>query len=188
MISDRFTRLMLAPPASGWKALSYGVLLVALPTAIRLALSPFIDRLPFFPYVPFVILAAILLEWKYAAAVAFACWVVADLLFIQPLYQVGFGPYQLTGFLIFFMSAALVIGTAEAARRVVENSLRPTRPQGLATPVIFSLEGGLAWASWQGSHSWVRLGPQEEVAEMMRDFLAQLELGKRLNRYSPEDS
>ena len=35
------------------------------------------------------------------------------------------------------------IALAEAVRRVVENSLRPTRPDGLSSPpVIFSLEGG----------------------------------------------
>ena len=58
--------------------------------------------------------------------------------------------------------------------------VRPARPDGIAAPVVFSLEGGQAWASWYGSHSWVRLGPENEVAEMMRDFLAQRELAKRL--------
>jgi hypothetical protein len=187
---DKFTRLLLAPPATGWKALSYAVVLVAVPTAVRLALSPFIDRLPFFPYIPFVILAAILLDWKYAAAEAFASWLVADFLFMEPLYRLGFGPYQLTGFAIFLLSAALVIGLSEAARRVVENSLRPIRHDGIPSTVVFSLEGGQAWVSWYGSHSWVRLGPEKEVADMMRDFLAQLELGQRLNRppVSPKSS
>ena len=50
--------------------------------------------------------------------------------------------------------------------------------------IVFSLEKGQAWASWYGQESHVQLGPQGEVAEMMEDFLAQLEVGKRLNRSS----
>src|SRR5262249_786662 len=46
--------------------------------------------------------------------------------------------------------------------------------------VIFSLEGGQAWASWPGSPAPVRLGPEHEVTVMMQDFIAQVELGHRL--------
>jgi hypothetical protein len=46
--------------------------------------------------------------------------------------------------------------------------------------IVFSLEGGRVWASWPGRDSHVVLGAKEEVAEMMRDFLAQVELGERL--------
>ena len=54
-----------------------------------------------------------------------------------------------------------------------------------ASGVIFSLERGQAWASWPGAAT-VRLGPHKEVAAMMEDFLAQVELGERLaDRYAP---
>ena len=82
-------------------------------------------------------------------------------------------------------AAFLVIALVEAVRTIVENSLRPAKPEGFAAPVVFSLEQGDAWASWYGSHSWIRLGPDEEVAEMMRDFLAQRELAKRLESGGP---
>lgn len=179
---DMLSRLLLAPPATGKRALFYGIVLIAIPTLIRLVLGLFIDRLPFFAYIPFVIIAAALLDWKTAAAVAFGSWVVADLLFIEPQYRLSFGPYEWVGFVIFAASAALIIALVEAVRLIVENSLRPARPDGFTTPVVFSLERGQAWASWYGSHSWVRLGPEDEVAEMMEDFLAQRELGKRLTR------
>ena len=179
---DKLSKLLLAPPAKGKRALLYGLVLIAVPTAIRLLLSSVIDRLPFFPYIPFVIVAAIVLDWKYAGAVAFGSWLIADFLFVGPRYQLNFGAYELVGFTIFLVSASLIVALAEAVRRVVENSLRPARPEGIAAPVVFSLEGGQAWASWYGSHSWVRLGPEDDVAEMMQDFLAQRELGKRLNR------
>jgi hypothetical protein len=47
---------------------------------------------------------------------------------------------------------------------------------------IFSLKDGEVWASWPDRSSAVRLGEVEEVSAMMRDFLQQLELGKRLSR------
>jgi len=177
---DGLSRLLLAPPATGKRALGYGVVLIAIPTLIRLLIGLYIDRLPFLPFLPFVIVAAIVLDWKWAVATALGSWSVADLLFIGPRFQLNFGAYELIGFTIFFASTLLLIALAKAVRLIVENSLRPARPDGIVAPVVFSLEGGQAWASWYGSHSWVRLGPESEVAEMMRDFLAQRELAKRL--------
>jgi len=47
--------------------------------------------------------------------------------------------------------------------------------------IIFSLRDGEAWASWKTDPWAVRLGPQEEVAAMMEDFLAQIKVAERLN-------
>jgi hypothetical protein len=50
--------------------------------------------------------------------------------------------------------------------------------------IIFSSRDGYVWVSWPGADA-VRLGPHEQVATMMRDFLAQDALGRRLaRRYS----
>jgi len=46
--------------------------------------------------------------------------------------------------------------------------------------VIFSLADDFVWASWPGTVSKVRLGTYEGVTAMMRDFIAQCELGERL--------
>jgi len=75
----------------------------------------------------------------------------------------------------------LAASVAGRPNSIVENALRPARQNGTPSQVVFSSQSGYAWASWYGSHSWVRLGPKEEIAEMMKDFLAQLELGERLN-------
>jgi hypothetical protein len=48
--------------------------------------------------------------------------------------------------------------------------------------VVFSLLNGFVWASWPGASGSVRLGRYEGVVDMMRDFLAQSELGDRLAR------
>ena len=46
--------------------------------------------------------------------------------------------------------------------------------------VIFSSREGFVWASWPQTEAAVKLGRLEAVAAMMRDFLAQEDLGKRL--------
>jgi|KBSMisStandDraft_5_1062788.scaffolds.fasta_scaffold5886894_1 hypothetical protein len=51
--------------------------------------------------------------------------------------------------------------------------------------LIFSLADGFVWASWAGSVPKVRLGEYEAVTAMMRDFLAQSELGERLANGKP---
>jgi hypothetical protein len=48
--------------------------------------------------------------------------------------------------------------------------------------IIFSLRDGYVLASWPGTNASVRLGRHELVAAMMRDFLAQDALGRRLAR------
>jgi hypothetical protein len=180
---DKVSRLLLAPPAMGWRALIYGLCLIAIPTVLRILLDELIQgRLAFFVYIPFVILAGALLNWKHSAVVALACGIIADFFFIEPTLRISISAYEVIGFAIFAVSSVLIIALVEAVRTIVENSLRPARPEGLPTPVVFSLEGGQAWVSWYGSHSWVRLGPEAEVAEMMEDFLSQRELAERLNR------
>jgi hypothetical protein len=181
MFIDKLSRLLLAPPARGPRATFYGLMLIAVPTVIRLLIDPVLGlRMPFFAYLPFIILAAALLDWKAAGGVALASWVVADLLFIAPKFKLNFGTIDIIGFMIFAASSVLIIAMVEAVRMIVDNSLRPARPGGFSTPVVFSLDRGQAWVSWHGSHSWVRLGPDDEVAEMMRDFLAQRKIAKRL--------
>ena len=46
--------------------------------------------------------------------------------------------------------------------------------------VIFSLVDGTVWANWTGKSASVELGDYDTVTHMMRDFLAQCELGERL--------
>ncbi|HEU4809791.1 MAG TPA: DUF4118 domain-containing protein [Sphingomicrobium sp.] len=181
---DKVSKLLLAPPAIGIRALLYGIVLILVPTAIRQILDSFLaGHLSFLIYVPFVIMAAILLRWTYAAAVALASWAVANVLFLEPRYQFTLDRVEEVSFVVFALSGALLIALVEAVRRIVENSLRPARPDtSFTTPVVFSSERGQAWASWYGSHSWVRLGPEDEVAECMQDFLAQRAVAERLHR------
>ncbi len=46
--------------------------------------------------------------------------------------------------------------------------------------IIFSLVDGTVWVSWPGNNASVELGQSYAVTYMMRDFLAQCDLGERL--------
>jgi hypothetical protein len=47
--------------------------------------------------------------------------------------------------------------------------------------IVFSLLDGNVWASWPSKSASVELGRYAAVTYMMRDFLAQCDLGERLN-------
>jgi hypothetical protein len=76
--------------------------------------------------------------------------------------------------------SAVIIAFTEWVRELVKEGHglgpSPERRNG----IIFSLEGGEALASWPGSGRPMRLGPHDEVAEMMVDFLMQRDVGRRL--------
>jgi len=58
-------------------------------------------------------------------------------------------------------------------------------PKGFHSPkddLVFSLADGFVWASWPGTVASIRLGDEASVTAVMRDFLAQCELGHRLTR------
>jgi hypothetical protein len=46
--------------------------------------------------------------------------------------------------------------------------------------ITFSMIDGNIWASWPGKNSSVELGRYDDITYMMRDFLAQCELGERM--------
>jgi len=95
---------------------------------------------------------------------------------VNPRYVFIAGPTDIFGMSVFLAASAIAICLVRACKSYIQGR----RPIGEG--IIFSLDQGHAWASWYRTGSRVRLGSKEEVAEMMKDFLAQLELGERLNR------
>lgn len=154
---------------------------IVLPTALRLVVDDVVTGVAFSPYLPFVLVAALLMDWRYAALVVLGSAAVADMLFVDPRFVPIAGPTDVFGILIFLGTSALMVMLVQAARFFVRSCPGPVPCEDEETGIIFSLEGGQAWASWTGSGPRQRLGPEEEVATMMQDFLAQLEIGKRLN-------
>ena len=174
--------LLVTPPLAGPFALMISVAALAVPTAI-LSLD---HALPAgaccTTYFPFVLISAVLLRPIYAAITAIGSIGLADALFMGPRYQLLETPMDGFGDIASLVSSAMIIGLVVLFRSIL--SQRPKQQVSVVSPsgIIFSLEEGVAWANCAGAATPVRLGPEEEVAEMMRDFLAQLELGKRFTQ------
>jgi hypothetical protein len=174
----RLAKWLIQPPVTGKRAFAWSIAAVAVPTLGRAMVADAVTGIAFIPYIPFVLLSAVFLSWKYAAVTAIASSAIADALFVGVPYAVVEGPADVFGVVVFLGASLLIIALVQTMRTVVKHH---GRPAGATDGIIFSEERGQAWASWPGASYYVRLGPQDQVAEMMKDYLAQLELGKRLN-------
>lgn len=174
---------LVTTPIAGKPALWFAVAAVGLPTLYRMSLDGIVMGIGYCPYLPFVLFSAVLLGWRQAAVIALISVAVVDVLFVGQRFQLFEGPTDMLGDLGFLVASALIIALVQAIRTAFEDLVGPT----VAGGVIFSLKDGQAWASWPTAGYHLRLGPQDDVAEMMKDFVAQVELGKRLNRKSQTD-
>ena len=169
----------LAPAITGKRAHFWSLVAVALPTLIRAAVQGPVNGIPLEPYVPFVLLSAIALNWRHATAVALASALVGSTLFIEPRFIILAGPTDWFAIAVFLIASAMIIKFVHSLKGVVVEA--PGSPAAKQRHgIVFSSEAGDAWASWRGQRCTVRLGTQDEVAEMMEDYLAQRELGRKL--------
>lgn len=169
----------LAPPLTGKRAHLWSFAAVGLPTLIRASVQGPVTGIPLSPYIPFVLLAAIALSWQHAAAVALASALVGSIMFIEPRFVPFAGPTDWFAIAVFLIASAMIIKFVHSFKGVVVEA--PGCPAAKQrSGIVFSAEGGDAWASWQGHRCTIRLGTQEEVAAMMEDYLAQRELGRKL--------
>jgi hypothetical protein len=176
-IGGSLLRTLQRPHLTGVRALLFGLASVAFPTLIHGAVGGRGVALAFIVYVPSVVLAAVFLRSWQAALVALACAAAGDWFFLERTNQITFSASDLVGVPVFLFSSALILGVVRAIR----NLLRATfSPESAPSKVIFSEEKGHAWAHWHSDRPSLPLGPHEEVADMMEDYLAQVELGKRL--------
>ena len=165
---------------TGGRAIFWAVVAVAIPTFLRLSVEGIVTGCATVTYVPFVLLSALFLGWRYAVPVALFSAYFADSLFMGHDHLLFEGPCDIYGMTAFLIGSGLIIAAVEFIRRELQNMPGPAGNRGMTAGIVFSLENGQAFASWYGNPSAIRLGSQEEVAEMMEDFLAQLELAKRL--------
>jgi len=174
-------RRFLEPSVTGYQALGLGVICVAIPTLIRAAVDGFVTGCEFSVYQPFVLVAAVFMHWRYAAAVALASIGVADYLFMTHASFFS-GPCDVYVVGVFFAISTLIIGLVQLIRTRFAGIISTDRSDFMSGQVVFSLENNQAWAGWHGRKTMVQLGTKDDVAEMMEDFLAQLELAERLNK------
>jgi hypothetical protein len=178
-ISIPVGRFFSVPPLRGRAAQLVAISAVAAPTALRFVMTENQGD-GFCPYLPFVTLAAMLLDWRAATAVAVASGVIADFLFEGTRFQLFEIPSEITSIIFFGVASGLTIGLARALRKTVADPLWLGAPDPKPTTLIFSRKAGQACVSWHGGRSFVPLGPADEVEKQMRDFLAQQEFGRRL--------
>jgi hypothetical protein len=173
-------RRLIMPSVSGYQAVWLGAVLIAIPTLIRAAVDGFVTGCEFSVYLPFVLVAAVLMEWRYAAIVALASVGLADYLFMHHAAFLS-GPCDLYVVGVFLTVSTLIIGMVQCIRSRFAGIISTDRSEFAAGQVVFSLENNQAWAGWHGRRTMVPLGSKDDVAAMMEDFLAQLELADRLN-------
>lgn len=177
-------KLLLGPQLSGRDALLCAAAALAAPTLLRVAIDGYVEDLAFTAYLPFVLLSAVLLDWRAASAVALGSALLADLLFVAPRGQVLESPSDLFGLTFFGLTALLAIAIVNVVRKATSHPLQVGRPIDTPKPIIFSLKDGQACVSWEDGPAFVPLGRGDEVAEVMREFLAQQAVGERLSRRS----
>ncbi|MGZ8346418.1 MAG: hypothetical protein ACXWUP_04810, partial [Allosphingosinicella sp.] len=175
MIRAGLTRWLQGPPLTGAIALLCGVVAVALPTVIRAAVNGVVTGCEFTPYLPFVLLSAILLRWWQAGAVALVSVAILGGLFTGVVDDLSCFTSSAG---IFLASSVMMIGTVILVRRVTAILLSRGADE-TSGGIVFSLEEGEVWASWYGEGPPMRLGPQQSVSRMMEDFLAQEEVARR---------
>jgi len=144
---------------------------------VRAAVDGVVTGCEFTPYLPFVLITALALGWWQAGAVALASAAILGGLFFGPAHQHFASSCFISGAAIFLASSAMMIGVVVLLRRTIAAIQNRGASDG---GVVFSLQGDQVWASWYDQGPPVRLGTEGNVSAMMADFLAQVELGKRL--------
>ena len=171
------TRWLALTPLTGRLALFCAFGAITFPTLFRAALNGVVTGCEFTPYLPFVLIAAILLRWWQVGLVALASVAIMGGIFEGSLLHPM--PCFIPAAGTFVASSTILIAIAILARRLMV-ALQNRGADDTTSGVIFSLDKGHVWASWYGGSTPVRLGTRREVSYMMKDFLAQEQVAKRL--------
>ena len=111
-------RLAGAPPAAG-ASVGYACAMVAIPTIIRTSIDAVVSDTTFVAYYPFIVLSALLLSWRAAAAVTIASALVANFLFMEPRYVFFATATDTIGTFFFILCALLIVAVGQTLRRAV---------------------------------------------------------------------
>ena len=165
------------PPLTGGRALLFGTAALTAPTLMHFVVDGSGRALAFVAYFPSVVLAALVMRSWQAALFAVACACASDWFFLEQTDHLTFSANDVLGIPIFLAASALIIAVVRAMRGFIE---RIHSPNASPSKLIFSEEKQQAWVHFDNDRPSVRLGPHEEVAEMMEDYIAQVEFGRRL--------
>jgi hypothetical protein len=179
MHGSRFARWLTTAPLAGRVAFLSCVLALSAATFIRAAIDPFVTGCEFMPYLPFVLLCAILLPWWEASLVALASVPILGLAFVGMPSELAASSCFLSSAGIFLAASAGMIAFVVVIRGVI-GSIQRSGADETAGGILFSLDEGQVWASWYGRGPRVLLGSRDKVSGMMEDFLAQERVARRL--------
>lgn len=168
------------PPLRGAWTLGLVIAAIAIPTMIRLAMSHGVDDEACTIFSPFVLAVSILCGGRYALAVALGSALACNTILMGTPYSFHVERSEIEGLSTFLGYSLFVILIVHLFRLTAARSLRQAGAGQRESGVVFSLDRGQAWASWYGIDAPVRLGAAEEVVPMMEDFIAQVNVAKRL--------
>ena len=180
------TNWLFAPPLKGRAAWAVTGAALAIPTFLRDTIPPHLMDQGCTTFIPFVLATSILCGWRFATLVALGSVVSCHFIMAGMPLDFHVSRAQVEGYGVFLASSALMIAIIRLFRAAASRSLRQAGAKGNEKGVVFSLDGGEAWASWYGVDAPVRLGPRDQVVNMMEDFIKQVELGKRFERNGSE--
>jgi two-component sensor histidine kinase len=156
-------------------SLGWALVLVVVPTLLRLALDAGHNGVPFVTYFPAVVLAALFLGWRYGLLVTFVSATVARILFIREgLYFVD-SARGLIILVLFVLSCGMLIAIGEALHRVTAMAHSvSTREVLLNQELRHRLKNLLAVVNSLASLSF-RHGDPEEAQHAFSERLAALD-------------
>ena len=111
-------RLASAAPAGG-AAVAYACAMVVTPTIIRESIDAAVSDTTFVAYYPFIVLSALLLSWRTAAAVTIASALVANFLFMEPRYILFATATDTIGTFFFILCSLPIVALGHTLRRAV---------------------------------------------------------------------
>ncbi|MCL6684577.1 hypothetical protein [Sphingomonas alba] len=177
---DTLKTWVVRTPLTGRLAALSAIAALTSATAVRATVDGIVTGCEFTPYLPFVLLSAIFLRWWQAALIALLSVPILGLSFIGAPGKLLHSDCFQSSAAIFLAASAAMIGLVMIVRGLFHALHRPGEDESEGG-VVFSLEDGEVWASWYGQGQPVLLGSEDKVSTMMHDFLAQLEVGRRLN-------
>lgn len=178
-------RWLLASNVKGLPALMLIVSAIVVPTIVRAAVNDYVMGCEFTPFLPFVLLTAMVLGWWQASLVTLASIAIVGGLFAGPIHHFFDEQCSVSATGVFLGASALIMLVVALAKQIFIRSKSRVADES-AGGIVFSLEQDQVWASWYGSGPPMRLGSRNRVGAMMKDFLAQEELADRLTRkYDP---
>jgi two-component sensor histidine kinase len=103
----------------GTRALGLVLVSIAVPTAIRASLDEFVTGTTFFAYYPFVLIAALVLNWRHVLLVAVLSAIIANFLFVAPGYSIFTSSTQMAAAISFLLSSAMIAAVGYGLRTTV---------------------------------------------------------------------